>query len=183
MILWFCLWFSDAFLTWNLSRKSLPVEILVLKGIFTESLILQTPSQSCKTHNQSKIHGIQNIQNESKLRRKHQAYQDTFPAYHRKFLLWQTNSCSCTLDCDVFHRPPCSVYAVETQQAQLGQLISPVSSQLQTAGGGVGDIVLLWVGGEMEPVTFRPPSQAALLFGFSFRGTLNSISLNLCLAL
>lgn len=160
MILWFCLSFSHAFLTWNLSRKSSSAEILVLKGIFTESPILLTPSQSYKTHNQSKIHGIQNIQNESKLRRKYQAHQDTFPTYHKKFLLWQTNSSSCTLDCDIFHRHPWSAYRGEAEQPQPGQLVSPFSHlpslfhflpSYKVWAGGVLVIVLLWVGGEMKP--------------------------------
>lgn len=130
MILWLYLWFSHAFLTWNLSRKLTSVEILVLKGVFTESPVLQMPFQSCKTHNQNKIHGIQNIQNESKLRRKHQAYQDTFPTYHKKFVLWHTNSSSCTSDRDVFYRHPCSAYAGEAQKPQSGQFTSPFSPLL-----------------------------------------------------
>lgn len=71
------------------------------------------------------MHGIQNIQNGSKLRRKHRAYQDTFPTCHRKCVLWQANSSSCTWDCDVFHRHPCSAYVGEAQQPQPGQLLSP----------------------------------------------------------
>lgn len=178
------LWFSHAFLCWNLSRKSSSVEIPVLKGIFSES-----PIQALKHPLSLSKPIIRANSLVSKTSRMGQNWEGNVrhiqilsppipvnaPPHKQRAVpalagLWHFTSVP-TVNVQVKHNHSLVGLFPHFLPCPLCSIFSPGTNTVSRSG--VGDDPALSSALRLSWVTCTGPSWAALLSGFSFRGGLN----------